>query len=112
MDEDVNKDKFISEVTQLTDLVPYQDSAVVSHSIVDKDSGTITLFAFDKGQGLSEHKTPFDALIYLLDGEASVTISGRLFKLKKGQIITIPANNPHTVKAIEKFKMLLVMIRL
>jgi len=111
MDEDVGEDKLVSKVIKLADLVLYQDSAIVSRTLVDEDAGTITLFAFDKGQGLSEHKAPFDALIYLLDGEAAVTISGRLFELREGQMIIMPANNPHSVKAIEKLKMLLIMIR-
>jgi len=111
MNGDVSEDKLVSKVIRLADLVSFQDGAIVSYTLVDKDTGTITLFAFDKDQGLSEHKAPFDALIYLLDGEALVTISGRLFKLKEGQMIIVAANNSHSVKAIEKFKMLLVMIR-
>ena len=109
--EDVSKDKLFSKVANLADLVSYQDDAIVSRTIIEKDTVTITLFAFDKDQGLSEHTAPYDALIYLLDGEALATISGRLFKLGKGQMIIIPANELHSVKAKGRFKMLLVMIR-
>ncbi len=93
------------------DLVSYQPGSVVSRTIVDKDSGTLTLFAFDEGQGLSEHPAPFDAFVYLLDGEAEVVISGRPLRLKAGEMVIMPANEPHALKAMQKFKMLLVMIK-
>jgi quercetin dioxygenase-like cupin family protein len=95
----------------LAGLVNYQKGAVVSRAIIEKRSGTVTLFAFDEGQGLSEHTAPFDALVYVSDGEAEVTISGKATVLRKGQMLIMPANQPHAVKAIKKFKMLLVMIR-
>ena len=98
-------------VKRLVDLVDYQDQSVVSRTIIDKKTGTVTLFAFDQTQGLSEHTAPFDALVYLLDGEAEITISGEAFTLKQGETIIMPANKPHAVKAIEKFKMMLTMIR-
>jgi quercetin dioxygenase-like cupin family protein len=100
-----------AEVKRLVDLMDYQEQSVVSRTIIDKKTGTVTLFAFDQTQGLSEHTAPFDALIYLLDGKAEITISGETFHLKQGEMIIMPANKPHAVKAIEKFKMILTMIR-
>lgn len=92
-------------------LLDYQDGAVVSREIIKKDTGTVTLFAFDKGQGLSEHTAPFDALVYIVDGAAEITVSGKPHKVKKGEMIILPANKPHALKATKKFKMLLVMIK-
>ena len=100
-----------AEVKRLVDLVDYQEQSVVSRTIIDKKTGTVTLFAFDQTQSLSEHTAPFDALIYLLDGEAEIIISGETFHLKQGEMIIMPANEPHAVKPIEKFKMILTMIR-
>ncbi len=99
------------QVKNLSDLARYQENAVVSSEVIKKDTGTITVFAFDKGQGLSEHTAPFDALVYIIDGQAEVTISGKLFTVKKGEMIIMPANKPHSMKAVEKFKMFLVMIK-
>lgn len=101
----------IGEAGNLLELVDYQNGSVVSKEIIKKDKGTVTLFAFDKGQGLSEHTAPFDALVYVFDGKAEVSISGKPFALKAGELIIMPANKPHALKAIERFKMLLVMIR-
>ena len=98
------------QVKNLSDLVRYQENAVVSSEIIKKDTGIITVFAFDKGQGLSEHTAPFDALVNIIDGQAEVTISGQMFTVKEGEMIIMPANKPHLIKAVEKFKMLLVMI--
>lgn len=95
----------------LVDHIQYQDGSVVSKEILKNKSGTITLFAFDQGQGLSEHKTPFDAIIYVIDGEAQITISAKEHTVKKGGMIIMPAHNPHALKAITKFKMLLVMMK-
>ena len=92
-------------------LIEYQPGSVVSKTLVDKPGGTITLFAFDRGQGLSEHTAPFDALVMVLDGEVEVTISGRPHPVKTGDLIIMPANAPHALKAIQKFKMMLVMIK-
>lgn len=92
-------------------MVSYQDAAVVSRQITKADAGNVTLFAFDKEQGLSEHTAPFDALVYVLEGEARVTISGNPFDLKAGDAIVMPANEPHALFAVERFKMLLTMIR-
>ena len=95
----------------LSGLVDYQQGAVVSRTILEKPTGTVTLFAFDEGQGLSEHTAPFDALVYVFDGEALITISGREFRVGAGQLINMPANEPHALKAAARFKMLLTMIR-
>ncbi len=95
----------------LTELVDYSDDSVVSKTILDKPVGTITLFAFDKGQKLSEHTAPFDAVVQVLDGGAKLTIGGEEMEVTAGQIIIMPANVPHSVVAEEKFKMLLTMIR-
>jgi quercetin dioxygenase-like cupin family protein len=92
-------------------LVNYQDGSVVSKEIIKKDTGTVTLFAFDKGQGLSEHTAPFDALVYIVDGEAEIIISGKSFNPKTGDIIIMPANEPHALKAVNRFKMILIMIK-
>jgi len=101
----------ISKVTRLTDLANYQEGSIVSRTIINKKTGTVTLFAFDEGQGLSEHTAPFDALVYILDGDAEITISGKPLRLKEGEMIIMPANEPHAVKAAKKFKMILIMIR-
>jgi len=107
-----NRDgRLVAHALRLVDLVDYQDGAIVSRTIVDKETGTVTLFAFDEGQGLSEHTAPFDALVYLVDGEAEVVISGKAFHLKVGEMILMPANEPHALKAVKRFKMILTMIR-
>ncbi len=95
----------------LLDMVAYQEGAVVSKTLIDKKTGTVTLFAFAQGQGLSEHTAPFDALVQVLDGEVEITVSGKPFYLKAGDIIVMPANEPHALKAVDHFKMLLTMIR-
>jgi len=99
------------QAASLANLVDYREGSVVSRTIVRKEKGNVTLFAFDRGQGLSEHTAPFDALVHLLDGEAGITISGREHHLRSGDLILMPANEPHAVKAISRFKMLLTMIR-
>jgi len=101
----------LGEAKKLPGLIDYQDGAVVSKEIIRKDKGTITLFAFDKGQGLSEHTAPFDAFVYILDGQAEIHISGKKHLLKTGDAIIMPANQPHALKAVERFKMLLIMIK-
>ena len=100
-----------SMVMSLADQVDYQKGAVVSRTIIDRTVGTVTLFAFDEGQGLSEHTAPFDALVHLLDGEAEIEVSGRKMLVKEGEIVLMPANQPHALKAKSKFKMVLTMIR-
>jgi quercetin dioxygenase-like cupin family protein len=99
------------EVTRVLDLASYQDGAVVSRIVLKRDTGSVTLFAFDAGQELSEHTTPYDALVQILDGEAALTISGQPYRLGAGDMIIMPARQPHAVKAISRFKMLLTMIR-
>ena len=96
---------------QLTDLIEYADDSIVSKTLLDKSTGTITLFAFDQGQKLSEHTSPYDAVLQILDGKAGVTIAGEHKDVSQGQIIIMPANVPHAVNAGERFKMLLTMIR-
>jgi quercetin dioxygenase-like cupin family protein len=95
----------------LENLTEYQKDSVVSKTIIGKKSGTITLFAFDKGQGLSEHTAPFDAFVYIVDGEASIKVSGKEISVKKGEMVILPANVPHSLYANEQFKMMLVMIK-
>lgn len=92
-------------------LVDYQEGAVVSRTLIDKESGTVTVFAFDEGQKLSEHTAPFDALVHIIDGEAEITISGNPLLVNKGDIVLMPAHEPHSVKAVKRFKMILTMIR-
>ena len=104
-------DDLLGQVVKPVNLVGYQAGSVVSRTIIDKNTGTLTLFAFDEGQGLSEHTAPFDALVYLLDGEAEVTISGKPTNLRSGEMIIMPANQPHALKATKRFKMMLVMIK-
>ncbi len=99
------------QVTRMAEMIEYQTGSVVSRTLIDKKTGTLTLVAFDNGQGLSEHTAPFDALVYLLDGQAEIAISGRPYRLAQGDMIVMPANAPHGLKAPERFKMLLVMIR-
>lgn len=100
-----------SKVLDPGDLIDYQDGAIVSRTIVEKPSGTLTVFAFDKGQALSEHTAPFDAVVQVLDGKGQFTIAGDSSDLSAGQMIIMPADVPHTVTAVEPFKMLLTMIR-
>ncbi|MBI5882057.1 MAG: cupin domain-containing protein [Elusimicrobia bacterium] len=92
-------------------LVGYQKGSVVSRTIVERPTGTVTLFAFDKGEGLSEHTAPFDALVQVLDGEAEVRVSGKPHRVRAGEAIIMPAGKPHSLRAVERFKMELVMIR-
>jgi len=99
------------EINSLNDLVDYQNDSVVSKTIIKKDTGTVTLFAFDQGQGLSEHTAPFDALVCVLDGEVEIMISGNPYLLKAGEMIILPVNEPHSLKAVKKFKMMLTMIK-
>ena len=100
-----------AEVKTLLDLLQYQDSSIVSRVLLKSKGGTVTLFAFDAGEGLSEHTAPFDALVVVTDGEAEVEIASESFKVRQGETIVLPANRPHAVKAVSRFKMLLIMIR-
>ncbi len=99
------------QVSKTKDMVAYQDGSIVSKEIIKKATGTVTIFAFDQGQGLSEHTAPFDALVQIVDGEAEIVIAGESHHLKEGEIIVMPAGKPHALKALEKFKMVLVMIK-
>jgi quercetin dioxygenase-like cupin family protein len=101
----------VSETVRLMDLANYQEGAVVSRTLLKRATGTITFFAFDEGQGLSEHTAPFDALAHLLEGEAEIVVSGKPLIAKSGEAVLMPANQPHSLKALSKFKMLLTMIR-
>lgn len=101
----------VSQGQNLADLIEYSTDSVVSKTILDKPAGTITLFAFDKGQKLSEHTAPYDAVVQILDGQAQLTIGGKQREVSSGEIIIMPGNVPHAVAADEKFKMLLIMIR-
>ena len=103
--------KTSAEVKPLLELLQYQDSSIVSRVLLKNNGGTVTLFAFDHGEGLSEHTAPFEALVFILDGEAEVEIAGKAYLVKEGETITLPANIPHAVKAATRFKMLLTMIR-
>ena len=106
-----NIESLIGQRLNLASLIEYNQGCVVSREIIKKSTGTVTLFAFGEKQGLSEHTAPFDALVYILDGNAEIIISGKSFHLKEGEVIIMPANKPHALKATEKFKMLLVMIK-
>jgi quercetin dioxygenase-like cupin family protein len=98
-------------VSRLADLIAYQEGSVVSRTLIDKNAGTVTLFAFAEGQGLSEHTAPFDAMVLIYDGQADISIAGKPLSLKEGDMTIMPANIPHALKAVSRFKMLLVMIK-
>jgi quercetin dioxygenase-like cupin family protein len=101
----------VGKVLDLNGLTSYQDGSVVSRTLLDRKIGTITLFSFDAGQGLSEHTAPYDAFVQVFDGTAEITINGTVHKVSAGEILIMPANAPQSLKAVERFKMLLVMIR-
>jgi quercetin dioxygenase-like cupin family protein len=100
-----------AKTVRMIDLANYQEGSIVSRTIVDRKAGTVTLFAFDEGQGLSEHEAPYDALVHILEGEAEITISGKDIHAKEGEMVIMPAKKPHALKALTRFKMLLTMIR-
>jgi quercetin dioxygenase-like cupin family protein len=100
-----------AQTAKAGDLVNYQDGAVVSREIIKKPTGNVTLFAFDQEQGLSEHTAPFDALVQVVEGEAEITIAGQAHRLQGGEMILMPAGQPHALKALQRFKMILTMIR-
>jgi quercetin dioxygenase-like cupin family protein len=104
-------EKLIGHQVRVDDLLDYQEGSIVSRTLIDKKTGTVTLFAFDEGQGLSEHTAPFDALVHIIDGEADIIISGRAIQVKGGEMVVMPANEPHALKALTRFKMILIMIR-
>ena len=111
MEEESGWKDLVANVSKLTELVDYQPGSVVSRTIISGKTGTVTIFAFDKGQGLSEHTAPFDALVQIIDGRAEIAISGKPFILIKEEMIIMPAGQPHALKALEPFKMLLVMMK-
>ena len=104
-------ESIIARVSKMSDLVDYQEGSIVSRMLVDKNGGTITLFAFGEGQGLSEHTAPFDAVVYVFDGQTDITISGKTLRLKSGDMTIMPADAPHSLKAVGSFKMMLVMVK-
>lgn len=104
-------DQDLTQPIQLDSLIDYQDNSIVSRELLRKETGTVTLFAFDKGQGLSEHTAPFDAIVLVVDGEGDITISGNSHHVSSGDIILTPAGEPHAVTAIERFKMMLIMLK-
>lgn len=108
---EIKEKSFVAQSLNLANLVDYQKSSVVSKQILVKKAGTLTLFAFAKGEGLSEHTAPYDASILILDGKAEIRIDGKPHRVKKGELIIMPAHIPHSIKAVERFKMLLIMIR-
>jgi quercetin dioxygenase-like cupin family protein len=105
------KETLYAKASNLAELISYQDGAVVSRTLIDKTAGTVTLFAFDSDQGLSEHTASYDAMVYVLEGEVEVKIAGTPVALKQGEMTIMPANKPHALVAKSKFKMLLVMIK-
>lgn len=107
----MEKDNLTAKAVKLVDLVNYETGSVVSRALIDRPSGTVTLFAFDQGQGLSEHTAPYDALVYVLDGETEITIAGKPVHAAAGDMVIMPANQPHALKATKKFRMMLVMVR-
>lgn len=104
-------ESLIGKPVEMSGLVSYHSGSVISRTLIDRKIGTITLFSFDAGQGLSEHTVPFDAFVQIVDGAAEVTIDGKMHRVSAGEFIIMPANVPHSLKAVEKFKMMLVMIR-
>ncbi|HEY0196759.1 MAG TPA: cupin domain-containing protein [Methanobacterium sp.] len=104
-------EELIGKALKIVDLIEYQEGAVVSREIIRKETGTVTIFAFDKGEGLSEHTTPFDAMVQVVDGKAEIIISGKSNIVNAGEMIIMPANVPHALNALERFKMVLTMIR-
>ena len=106
-----NTEKLTGRVSKIVDLIGYQEGSVVSRTIINRDAGTVTLFAFDEGEGLSEHTTPFDALVQIVDGEAEVVIAGKATRVNEGELIIMPAEQPHSLKALKRFKMVLTMIK-
>jgi quercetin dioxygenase-like cupin family protein len=101
----------MQKVSNVKDMVTYQDASIVSKEIIKKPTGTVTIFAFDQDQGLSEHTAPFDAMVYVLDGEVEIIISGEAHHLREGEMIIMPGGKPHALRAVKRFKMMLVMVK-
>jgi len=106
-----SKESLVGRAVAMNQLVSYQTGSIISRTLIDRKIGTITLFSFDEGQGLSEHTVPYDAFVHIIDGRAEVTIDGKPQQVDSGEFIIMPANIPHSLKAVEPFKMMLVMIR-
>jgi quercetin dioxygenase-like cupin family protein len=100
-----------TEVMKISEMIDYQEGSIVSRTLIDKGTGTVTMFAFAQGQGLSEHTAPFDAMVNIIDGAAEIMISGKKYNVNSGELIIMPANQPHALNANERFKMVLTMIR-
>ena len=109
--EEVTAMELTEKTAKLIDWADYQTGSIVSRKIIQKEAGSITFFAFDQGQELSAHSAPYDALVYVVDGDAEITIDGQSHRVLAGQMLMLPANHPHALKAIVRFKMLLVMVR-
>jgi len=107
----MNTSAIHGQKAKLADLVSYQDDAIVSKTLIKGETGSVSVFAFDRGQELSEHTVPFDALVYVCDGEAEIRISEAAHRVRKGEAIVMPANQPHAVKAVQRFKMVLSMVK-
>ncbi|MBN2380352.1 cupin domain-containing protein [candidate division WOR-3 bacterium] len=107
----MENERLTSQIFNLSRMLDYQDGAVVSRLLIDKPQGTVTLFAFDKDQGLSEHSAPFDAMVQILEGRAEIKISEKVYELSPGEMIVMPANEPHALRAVRRNKTLLVMIK-
>jgi len=107
----MNNESIIAKTVNVAGLISYQEGSVVSRTVIDKPNGTVTVFAFDKGQALSEHTAPFDAIVLVLDGEVEVSVSGNPNVVKPGEMIVMPANDPHALKALTPFKMMLIMVK-
>jgi quercetin dioxygenase-like cupin family protein len=101
----------MQKVSNVRDMVTYQEGSIVSKEIIKKPTGTVTIFAFDQDQGLSEHTAPFDAMVYVLDGEVEIIISGEAHHLREGEMIIMPGGKPHALRAVRRFKMMLVMVK-
>ena len=108
---DADETEIFAKPVKLKELVTYQSGAIVSRTLLEKNTGTVTLFAFDQGQALSEHTAPYDAMTIVIEGRVNIKIDGRDFLLDEGQMILMPANKPHALKADTRFKMILIMIR-
>jgi quercetin dioxygenase-like cupin family protein len=109
--EHPSREELLGKVLNLKELVAYQDETVASRMIIFREAGNITLFSFDEGEGLSEHTAPYDAVVTILDGECEVWVAGETHRLKEGETIIFPANKPHALSAVTRFKMMLTMIR-
>jgi quercetin dioxygenase-like cupin family protein len=107
----MENESLVGKTMELNGMIGYQKGAVVSRTVIDKPAGTVTLFSFDQGQGLSEHTAPYDAMVNVLEGGAEVTIAGKPSQVKQGEMIIMPANKPHALKAVTRFKMMLVMVK-